>query len=131
MDTNKYKKKKPVQRAFLLHKAGNSMKESMCFMHGSETNLQLKPDASHHLSKFYILQAKCSARLKSQSLEREHHKLTFIRKRQRWKSTFTFYSALSYNSFLILFQIQVAQPISGGLSLNAATTGYRTINLSD
>lgn len=107
------------------------MKASMCFMHGSETKLQLKLDASHHLSKFYILQAKCSVRLKSQSLEREHHKLTFIRKWQHWKNTFTFYSALSYNSFLILFQIQVAQSICGGLSLNAATTGYRTINLSD
>lgn len=46
------------------------MKESMYFMHGSETKLQLKLDASHHLSKFYILQAKCSVRLKSQSLER-------------------------------------------------------------
>lgn len=50
------------------------MKESMSFMHGSETKLQLKLYASHHLSKFYILQAKCSVRLKSQGLERERHK---------------------------------------------------------
>lgn len=101
-------------------------------MHGSETKLQLKLDASHHLSKFYILQAKCSVRLKSQSLERVHHKLKFIRKWQHWKKTLTFfYSPLSYNSFLILFQMQLSQPISGGLSLSAATTGYRTINLSD
>lgn len=77
------------------------MKESMSFMHGSETKLQLKLDASHHLSKFYILQAKCSVRLKSQSLDREHHKHTFIRKWQHWKKTLTFfYSPLSYNSFL-------------------------------
>lgn len=61
------------------------MKEIMAFMHGSETEIQLKPDASRHLSKFYILQAKCSVRLKSQSLERENHKLTFIRKWQHWK----------------------------------------------
>lgn len=107
------------------------MKESMSFMHGSETKLHLKLDASHHLSTFYILQAKCSVRLKSQGLERERHKLTLIRKWQHWKKTLTFfYSPLSYNSFLVLFQIQLAQPISGGLSLNAARTGYRTINLS-
>lgn len=75
------------------------MKASMYFMHGSETKLQLKLDASHYLPKFYILQGKDSVRLKSQSLEKEYHKLTFFRKWQHWKKTFTFSSALSYSSF--------------------------------
>jgi len=88
------------------------MKESMSFMQSSETKLQLRLDTSHDLSKFYILQAKCSVRLKSESLERGLHKLPFIRNWQHWKKPLTFfYSPLSYNSFLILFQIQLAQPV--------------------
>lgn len=49
-------------------------------MHGPETKTQLNIGASHQLSKCYIPQAKCSVKVKAQSLGREHHKLMFIRK---------------------------------------------------
>lgn len=125
------KKKKSVQKAFLLHRAGNPVKECTSFMCGSETKLQLKLDASCHLSKFYICQARYSVRLTSQALEREHHKLTFIRKWQHWKKPLTFfYIPLSLNSFLLLFQMQLARPLPESC-LSAATAGYRTINLPD
>lgn len=47
------------------------------------------------------------------------------------KKKLTFYTAFSYTGFLIPFQMQLSQTISGGLSLSAAAAGCRTINLSD
>lgn len=86
--------------------------------------------SSHHPAKFGILQAKCSVRLKSQTIERQN-----VTKSHSSESG----SNGKNNNFDLLLQsfvlkqlplpfLNTAQAVSGGLGLNAATRGYRTGN---